>query len=127
MGAPSPILSSLALALALTGAARAQSCPPIDGTIGQVLAETASARADVTERFACHFPAGQTFNETAVLLDRNGFDLLNPTEPSFFRWRAGGEEFTSRRFVGASEFRVTLQFVDKKIARVSAQYFSARR
>lgn len=120
------------LAAAGGGPARAQGCAPIDDILARVIAETVAQRADATERLACHFPPGLTFNETALRLEANGFDLLNKLERSFQTWRLpGGEEFVSRRLVattrGTAEFRVTVHMQGRKLMRFSAQYLAAPR
>ncbi|RXF68245.1 hypothetical protein [Hansschlegelia zhihuaiae] len=123
------LVAVLALAVA-PQAATAQSCPPIDQALAEIMARERAQRADVTERLACHFPPGMSFNEAAMLLDGNGFDLLNRTERMFHRWPIGGQEFTSERIVGGGSsralFRVTIHTLDKKIARFSAQYYAER-
>lgn len=121
-------LKIVAGALLLLGpSATAQDCPPIDDILRAVASETVASRADATERLACHFPMGLSFNDTALKLEANGFDLLNKSERSFYRWRLpGGEEFVSRRVVstsrGPAEFRVTVHMQGRRIARFSAQY-----
>lgn len=117
------------LVLAAASPARAQECPPIDAVLSAIVSETAARRADVTERLACRFPPGLTFNETALTLEASGFDLLNKVERSFHRWSApGGEEFVSRRFVSTSrgrvEFRVTVEMQGRRLLRFSAQYLA---
>lgn len=111
------------------GAARADDCPPVEAVLASLVAETTARRADVTERLACRFPAGISFNETALALEAAGFDLLNKVERSFHRWRTpGGEEFVSRRIVrttrGAVEFRVTVEMQGRRLVRFSAQYLA---
>jgi hypothetical protein len=125
------LAAAAALALAPQPAA-AQGCPPIDAILATVVLETVASRADVTDRLACHFPPGLTFNGTALTLEANGFDLLNKVERSFQTWRTlGGEEFVSRRVVatsrGPAEFRVTVHMQNRKIARFSAQYLAGPR
>ena len=122
--------SLLAIALAaFPASAHAQDCPPVGAILSAIVSETVAQRADVTERLACHFPPGLTFNETAIRLEANGFDLLNKVERSFHRWRSiGGEEFVSRRLImtgrGRIEFRVTVEMQGRKLLRFSAQYLA---
>lgn len=117
--------------LAAGWSAPAQACPPIDAILTAIVAETVASRADATERLACWFPPGLTFNETALRLEANGFDLLNKLERSFQTWRLpGGEEFVSRRFFsttrGTAEFRVTVHMQGRRLMRFSAQYLAGR-
>lgn len=120
------------LTLLAAADARAQGCPPIDDILARIVVETTASRADATERLACWFPPGLSFNETALRLEANGFDLLNKLERSFQTWRLpGGEEFVSRRLVattrGTAEFRVTVHMQGRKLMRFSAQYLAAPR
>jgi hypothetical protein len=123
----------LAIALAaLSAPAQAQDCPPVAVILTAIVSETVAQRADVTERLACHFPPGLTFNQTALKLEANGFDLLNKVERSFHRWRSiGGEEFVSRRLImtsrGQVEFRATVEMQGRKLLRFSAQYLADAR
>lgn len=112
--------------------AGAQECPPIDAILSVVASETIAQRADVTERLACHFPPGLSFNDASMKLEASGFDMLNKVERSFHRWRTpGGEEFVSRRIVattrGPVEFRVTVEMQGRRLVRFSAQYLSSAR
>lgn len=121
----------LALALGVSGPAAAQDCQPVDAILSIIVSETVAQRADVTERLACHFPTGLSFNDAATRLEANGFDLLNKVERSFHRWRTpGGEEFVSRRIVattrGSAEFRVTVEMQGRRLVRFSAQYLAGR-
>lgn len=123
----------LAIALAaLAAPAHAQECPPVSAILTAIESETVAQRADVTDRLACHFPPGLTFNQTAIRLEASGFDLLNKVERSFHRWRSiGGEEFVSRRLImtsrGRIEFRVTVEMQGRKLLRFSAQYLADAR
>lgn len=112
------------LAAFVTKPARGENCLPFEGAVAAAVASASRARDDVTELFACHFPAGLPFNAAAMLLDVHGFDLLNRIEPLFHVWREPGEEFIARRVVrtlwSRSEIRVVLHMKDKRITRFSA-------
>lgn len=116
----------LAIGLALLGGPAA-ACPEIDAAIAEIVATEPRSRADVTDRLACRFPAGATFNETAILLENSGFELLNKTERMFHRWPGRGDEFVARRFLqgrtATAEIRVVIHTEGGRINQFAALYF----
>jgi hypothetical protein len=119
----------LALSLACATAARADpACAPIDQALASVMATEQRARADATDALRCHFPAGMTFRDAAILLDRNGFDMLNEVEQSFWIFDVRGREYLSKRIVAAgrttAEFRIVIHIENDRIVRFAAQYFA---
>lgn len=101
-------------------------CPELDQAIAAIVATEPRARADVTERLACRFPPGTTFNAAAIALENAGFGLLNRIERMFHRWPERGDEFVaSRRIDGrgaAVEIRVVIHTEGGRLTRFAAQY-----